>query len=183
ILAGDETTGVCLMAVEPELDTGGIYASVAMPIGPEESADELHFRLGQAGTELLVARLRSGAASLGRPVPQRGEPTYAEKVTPGELLLDFARPAPLLTRLVRAGRAWTTFRGGRLLVHRATVEDTPVEAEPGTILGGRVATGAGWLRPTEVQAAGREHQSFDEWLRGARPRDDERLGADAPALD
>ncbi|MFM7068969.1 MAG: methionyl-tRNA formyltransferase, partial [Actinomycetes bacterium] len=27
ILAGDATTGVCVMAVEPGLDTGGVYAS------------------------------------------------------------------------------------------------------------------------------------------------------------
>ncbi|HWD09386.1 MAG TPA: methionyl-tRNA formyltransferase, partial [Actinomycetota bacterium] len=34
ILAGDAETGVCLMAVEEGLDTGGVYGKVTTPIGP-----------------------------------------------------------------------------------------------------------------------------------------------------
>ena len=34
LLAGDDTTGVCVMAVEEGLDTGGVYARVEVPIAP-----------------------------------------------------------------------------------------------------------------------------------------------------
>ena len=35
ILAGDDRTGVCVMAVEEGLDTGGIYALAEVAIGPD----------------------------------------------------------------------------------------------------------------------------------------------------
>src|SRR3954464_3619219 len=41
ILAGDETTGVCVMAVEEGLDTGGVYSMAEVPIGPDQTADEV----------------------------------------------------------------------------------------------------------------------------------------------
>src|SRR4051812_473977 len=36
LLAGDPTTGVCVMAVEEGLDTGGVYARSELAIGPDE---------------------------------------------------------------------------------------------------------------------------------------------------
>nr|MCU0261798.1 methionyl-tRNA formyltransferase [Ilumatobacteraceae bacterium] len=70
ILAGDAETGVCLMDVEEGLDTGGVHACVATPIGDDETASELRARLVALGSELLVDRL---AAGLGVASPQEGE--------------------------------------------------------------------------------------------------------------
>src|SRR5947199_2672581 len=53
ILAGDEETGVCLMALEIGLDTGPVYECERVTIGSEETADELRARLAEAGTALL----------------------------------------------------------------------------------------------------------------------------------
>ena len=67
------------------------------------------------------------------PLPARGplpEPRPAGRASPptprssgpAELRLDWERPAAQLGRVVRLGRAWTTFRGRRLRVLRAAVE-------------------------------------------------------------
>lgn len=182
ILAGDEYTGVCLMRVEAGLDTGGVYARATTAIGPDETASALRHRLGEIGTTLLIDRLQGGVATLGEPIPQQGEPTYAAKVSVDELRLDFSRPALELGRVVRVGRAWTSWRGSRLLVHEATTDPSPVDGQlPGTILGDRVATGSGWLVPLEVQPEGRKRQPFSEWARGARPGPGERLGNGDPS--
>ncbi|MGO9558312.1 MAG: methionyl-tRNA formyltransferase [Acidimicrobiales bacterium] len=179
ILAGDDRTGVCLMQVEAGLDTGGVYERVETAIGPDETADELRERLGLLGTELLVDRLRLGVEQLGEPLRQEGEATYAAKLSVEDLRLDFTQGAPALVRIVRVGRAWTTWRGARLIVHRAQVEPADVGGnEPGTIVAGRVATAEGWFVPREVQGEGRRRQSFAEWLRGSRPGEGERLGLD-----
>src|SRR3954465_14597588 len=79
VLAGDTETGVCLMGLEEGLDTGPVYEGVRVPIGPEETGEELRRHLVAAGTELVVRRLGDGLASLGEPVVQEGEPTYAAK--------------------------------------------------------------------------------------------------------
>ena len=117
LLAGDDVTGVCIMAVEEGLDTGGVYARREVAIGPTTTADDLRRELVAAGTELLLDVL---AHPLGEPEPQRGEVTYAEKLSPDDLALDWTRPADQLDRVVRVGGAWTTFRRRRLKVLAAT---------------------------------------------------------------
>ena len=101
VLAGDAETGVCLMALEEGLDTGPVYDRVVTPIGPDETADDLRRRLGEIGNELLLARLSAG---LGEPRPQTGEPTYAAKLEPAELHLDFSRAAEVCNRQVQGGQ-------------------------------------------------------------------------------
>jgi methionyl-tRNA formyltransferase len=171
LLAGDEETGVCLMQLEEGLDTGPVYGCERLAIGPEETLDELRARLVDVGTGLLLRSLREG---LGEPVPQQGEVTYAAKLDPAELRLDWSRPAAELHRVVRLGRAWTTFRDGRLRVLRARMTDG--SGEPGELTGGVVATGEGALELLEVQPEGRRPMSATAWLAGTRPRPGERLG-------
>jgi methionyl-tRNA formyltransferase len=174
ILAGDTVTGVCIMTLEEGLDTGPVHARAEVAIGPEETVDELRAELVEVGTRLLLAELAGG---LSPPVPQTGEVTYAAKIDPEELHLDWDQPATVLLRVVRLGRAWTTFRGRRLRVRRARV--VPVDAAgapPGRLDGLVVATGAGGLELVEVQPEGREPMAAPAWRNGARPVAGERLG-------
>ena len=88
------------MAVEEGLDTGGVYARVEVPIGPATTLDELRDELVEVGTRLLVDTLDAG---LGEPEPQHGEVTYAAKIDPAELRIDWSRPPAEIDRLVRLG--------------------------------------------------------------------------------
>lgn len=122
ILEGDSETGVCLMAVETGLDTGPIYAVGDIGIDERESVEELRARLVEIGCRLLVENLADGVAGLPVPHDQVGDPSYAEKIRPEELELHWERDANHLARVVRLGRAWTTFRGRRLRVLEAAIE-------------------------------------------------------------
>jgi len=112
---------------------------------------------------------------LGEPMPQEGEPTYAAKVTPADLELDWSRPAEELGRLPRVGKAWTVFRGHRLIVvqARAVKGDGP----PGVIDGVTVWAGEGGLELLRVQPEGKGVVDAVAWRNGARPQPGERLGA------
>ncbi len=174
ILAGDEVTGVCLMALEEGLDTGSIFASERVTIGPEETADELRCRLVELGTGLLVHHLQVG---LGHPTPQVGESTYAAKIDAGELALNWNWPTDRLHRTIRVGRAWTTFRGRRVIVERARrapVAELPV-GPPGSLSGTSVRTGDGVLELVTLRPEGKGALSARAWLNGARPAPGERL--------
>jgi methionyl-tRNA formyltransferase len=173
ILAGDAETGVCLMELEEGLDTGPVYARATTPIGDDETADELRRRLGDLGTELLLGGLSSG---LGTPVPQTGEPTYAAKVEPAELHLDFSLPAEVVNRTVRIGRSWSTFRAKRVLVLKARALPDDRDLSPGQIQGTKVGTGQGALELLLVQPEGKPAMDAAAWARGARPEPGERLG-------
>jgi methionyl-tRNA formyltransferase len=174
ILAGDRETGVCIMAVEEGLDTGGVYASERVTIGDDETVDELRSRLVGIGTDLLLGVLRDG---LGEPRPQEGEPTYADKIDPAELHLDWTQSARDVHAHVRLGDAWTTFRGKRLKVWRTRVHDGRSVLEPGELDGVRVGTGDGVVELVEVQPEGKGRVAAAAWRNGARPEPGERLGA------
>jgi methionyl-tRNA formyltransferase len=182
ILEDDGETGVCLMAVEAGLDTGGIYAEVATAIGDDETAEELRSRLVVLGCRLLEEHLGDGRAGLPLPRDQVGTPSYAEKILPAERELRWEQPAAQLRRVVRVGRSWTTFRRHRLGVLAAAGvpegEGAPARpAEPGTLDGTSVWAGGGSrLRLVTVQPEGKRPMDADEWVRGARPGPLERLG-------
>jgi len=175
ILAGDAETGVCLMAIDSGLDTGAVYSCERVRIGAEETADELRARLSDLGAEMIVKALQNG---LGTPVPQEGEATYAEKIEPEDLHLSWDRSATELNRVVRVGRAWTTWRGKRLLVLRAEVVPAPLPVSPpGELRGDIVATAEGGLRLLRVKPEGRAPIDASDWIRGARPLPGETMGA------
>jgi len=190
ILAGDTDTGVCIMRLEAGLDTGPVLACRRVPID-REHAGALTERLSHLGAEMLVELLAGGVAELPPGQPQQGEPTYAAKVDPGELRLDWERPALELERLVRLDRAWTTFRERRLRVLEARIPASSESGEesqdaegaqdvarpaPGTLQGNSVCTGRGSLELVTVQPEGRQPMAAGAWLRGVRPGPGERLG-------
>jgi len=165
LLAGDAVTGVDLMAVEEGLDTGGIYGRRQVEIGPDETLGELRARLVEEGTALLVEALEGG---LGEAVPQVGEATYAAKIEPGELRIDWSRGAADVHRLVRLGGAWTTHDGRRLKVWRTAV--------PPTGAGPVVQAGDGPVELLEVQPEGKARMPASAWANGARWSADLGLG-------
>jgi methionyl-tRNA formyltransferase len=157
LLAGDEVTGVCVMALEEGLDTGGVHARREVAIGPETTAAELRAELVDVGTQLLVDTLARPIDEWIDPEPQTGEVTYAAKFAPADFEIDWSAPAPDIHRLIRVGGAWTTFRGKRLKINEARFVD------------GRVV-------PTVVQPEGKAAMAFEAWRNGARPSPDELFG-------
>ena len=171
LLAGDDVTGVCLMQLEEGLDTGPVYSRVVVPIGATTTADELRRQLVDVGTKLLIEELTAG---LGQPTPQQGEPTYAAKLRPEELRIDWTRPPAEIDRLVRLGGAWTTLHGRRLKVVAAELCD-PAAPPSNELRDGHV----GGLRLTRVQPEGKAPMPFADFGRGARLGAVEVLGTDS----
>ena len=170
ILAGDAITGVSLMVVEEELDTGSICASEEVEIG-DQTGDELRQSLVEVGSHMLVRALKEG---LKTPVPQNGSPIYAHKISSKDLHLEWSQPIEELMNKIRLGGAWTTFRGTRFKIWSALVNSSLSEPV-GTIIGDQVSGVNGSLKLIEVQAENRGRQSFDSWRSGARLTSEDRF--------
>ena len=182
LLAGDPVTGVGLMALEEGLDTGPVFEEVEVPIAEDATLESLRTELVEVGTEMLVRRLANGRAGLGPARPQEGEATYAAKIDPTELRLDWSLPAAQLDRVVRLGGAWTLLQGRRLRILAAQpLAAADGSATPGTLTltkeGLEVATGAGRLRLLRVQPEGKGAMDAVAWGHGARLGDTAVLGA------
>lgn len=164
ILAGDDKTGVCIMDIEPTLDTGAVYASREVSITATSTVATLTSELANLGAELLVETLRTG---LGVPVPQSGQVTHAAKISRDELKIDWSRSAEEIDRQVRAVRAFTEVDGLRVKVLEVTIDDTQLDLEVGEFTrDGHVGTGNGVLALRRVQPEGKASMTADAWLRG-----------------
>jgi methionyl-tRNA formyltransferase len=178
ILAGDGETGITLMQMDAGLDTGPILMTASTPIGPEESAGELHDRLSLIAADLLRQALEA-IVSGQPPTPQaqdNSRATHAPLIQRDDARLDWSRPAEALARQVRAYNPWPvafgTVRGVELRVFEARVVED-LCGEPGALLQGQgdgealiVACGQGALALREIQAAGRKRVSARDWLNG-----------------
>ena len=175
ILAGDTETGVTIMCVAEEVDAGPVLLAETVSIGPRATAAELHDQLSALGARLVIEALEGYAAGRLTPTPQPAEGiTYAAKLRPDEGRLDWRRAADELERQVRAlapsPGAWFEHAGRRIKVLQAEVAKGSPGAAPGTLLDDRlgVACGAGALRLTTVQRAGRAAMAGTAFRRGYR---------------
>ena len=167
ILAGDDTTGVCLMQVEEGLDTGAVISSATMTIGDSTTAEEIRTRLLAEGNELLLHALSTGDF---RSRPQQGSPTYAAKIEPAERHIDWSESAIMVSRRVRIGGAWSTFRGRRFKIHSVTILDIALPEGRVVLDEDRVVVGCGHgsVQLLEVQPEGKPRVAAEDWARGAR---------------
>lgn len=166
LLAGDRRTGVCLMDLDVELDTGALYRRTETEIEPDETLDELRDRLVEIGSAQLLGALEEG---FGEPTPQEGDPVYAHKISVDERKIDWGQSASAIHRQVRVGGAFTTWQGKRFKIHR-----TRLTAGDGVLV---VPTGSGELELLEVQPEGKPRMDAGAWANGARWRREDRFGS------
>jgi methionyl-tRNA formyltransferase len=81
IFNGDTQTGVTLMRLNDQMDTGPIYAQEIIKLNGNETKAALYDKLASLGTELLVHTLPSIAAGLIQPTPQDDtKATYCQRL-------------------------------------------------------------------------------------------------------
>jgi methionyl-tRNA formyltransferase len=168
ILAGDHVTGVTIMRMEEGLDTGPMLATARVPV-EDKTSGELHAELAEIGARLLVEAVAQLDQLKPEPQPALGA-TYAAKVDKAEARIDWAKPAELIEREVRAFApfpgSWFEIGGERIKLLRART--IGVNGADGTVLDEKltIACGQGAIRPLVVQRAGKPAMPAEDFLRG-----------------
>jgi methionyl-tRNA formyltransferase len=169
ILAGDAETGITIMQMDEGLDTGAMLLREATPIGPRDTATDLHDRLAAIGGRLVLRALDEMPAPAAQ---DEALSTYAPKLSREDARLNFTRPAVELERQIRAFTPWPGSLAllGDMVLKFLAAEVVPgnPEAVPGDILDDKltIACGEGALRPTKIQRAGKAAMSAQDFLRG-----------------
>ena len=171
IMAGDAESGVTIMKMNEGLDTGAMGMAERVPIGVDMTAGDLHDALSRLGADLMLRTLAAaerGSLTL-TPQPDNGV-SYAEKISKNETRIDWSKPWKQVHDHIRGlspfPGTWFEIDGLRVKALRSTKGDGSGAA--GTVLDDKltIACGAGAVRLTQVQRAGRQPMSADEFLRG-----------------
>jgi methionyl-tRNA formyltransferase len=176
IMAGDKTTGVCVMQLTEGLDSGPVALCEETPIDPDDDFGALASRLADLGGDLLARALDLQAeGKLEFAEQDEAGVTYAEKIESAERRLDPERPAAELAAKVRALTphvgAYLELPGGeRLGVRQARAVRSVGDLQPGELAERDGAlllgTGEGALQLELVQPAGGKPMPADAYLRG-----------------
>ena len=180
IMAGDAETGIMVMRMAEELDSGPVCLAERVAITPGMTAGALSDLLAERGARLMVRAvdaLEDGALAC-HPQPGAGV-TYAAKIDKSEARLAFDRPAAEIVDRIHGlsphPGAWCRLAGRRLKLLAAAIvpggvpQAGPGRAVPaGTCLDDRltIACAEAALRPLLVQLEGKAALPVDDFLRG-----------------
>jgi methionyl-tRNA formyltransferase len=177
ILAGDATTGVSLMRMDPGLDTGPLLAQRAIPIAPDDTGGSLAARLAELGAALLLETLPGYVSGSVQPTPQDdSRSTHAPLLSKADGALDPTDPAVLLARSVRAYDPWpgtyVDWQERRMAILAAHAAPALEHQPPGVaVLAGdrpAITTTDGLLVLDRVQPVGKKPMTGEAFLRGNR---------------
>ncbi|MFC2034523.1 methionyl-tRNA formyltransferase [Chloroflexota bacterium] len=180
ILTGSGFTGVSIMLMDKDLDTGPVLARAQISISAQDTTGSLTAKLSLIAAQLLLEVLPSW--SKGECTPQPQDETEANScgvITREEGEIDWNLSAIDIWRRVRAFHPWpgcyTRWQGRQLKIIKALPLLGERNLEVGQIItvdgGGGVFginTGDGVLGVLRVQLEGKRDMSAAEFLRGQR---------------
>ncbi|MFJ6652291.1 methionyl-tRNA formyltransferase [Microbacterium sp. NPDC091313] len=173
LIAGDAELGAAVFQLVPELDAGPVFAMAASPAG-DRTAGEALAALADSGADLLARVVDDIADGSARAVAQRGEPTFAPKLTLLDGEIDWHQDAAAVLARIRGTTpepgAHTSVDGARLKLLGAAPAAERLPAATIALRDRRVlvGTGDGAIELLRVQPAGKAAMGASDWWRGLR---------------
>ena len=182
IMDGATVTGVTTFRLKHEIDTGDILMRKSMPIGPDETAGELHDRMKVIGADLLVETLRAIESGRAAETPQDLVPAddlrRAPKIFTADCEISWNLDAKRIHDQVRGlspvPGAFTRFDGRMLKIYRSAFEISRHGKPAGTVETNgnaylKFAAIDGWVYALDVQLEGKKRMPVADFLRGYKP--------------
>ena len=182
VMAGETETGVTTFFLQEKVDTGNVILKKTMPIGPDETAGDVHDRMMVLGADAVLETVQRIEKGTAEPQPQDDSlATPAPKLFKDDARIPWSKPATDVHNHVRGlspyPGAWTEHDGTLLKIYRTR----PAEGSgsPGAALDADVrlvvACGEGAVEVLEVQQEGKRRMAAEDFLRGYELEEGSRL--------
>lgn len=102
LLNGDEETGVTIMKINENPDSGDIFAQTKFKISLNDNKDMLEKKIIEISTPLLLSVLNLLEKDLIEAFPQKGEATYTKIFSKNDLKIDWNLRAAKIKNKIRA---------------------------------------------------------------------------------
>ncbi len=188
LIRGEVKTGITIMQMDEEMDTGDILTQEETMIEPIETFGKLNDRLAVMGARLLLATIEMVVSGNSTHRPQDASlATYAPRLTKEDGLIqwdaDLRQTVNLIRGLSPEPCAYTSYKGKMLKIFSAVGEEIPPPESPGRIgtvtdKGLPVTTRNGYVYLQEVQLENKKRMSIRDFLRGCRMAPGDILGSE-----
>lgn len=183
VINGEKFSGVTTFKLQHAIDTGDILLRETLPIGPDETAGELHDRMKEAGAKLLVNSINGLETNSLKPQPQEVFESgsglkHAPKIFTETCKIDPSNTAGQVHNLIRGlspfPGAFTYLEGKMLKVYRSLPATAiMINGKTGQwITDGKnqllLRCADGWLQLLEIQLEGKKRMNIADFLRGYR---------------
>ncbi len=177
VINGDKETGVTTFKLQHAIDTGNMLLQAKMPIGPEDSAGEVHDAMMVLGANTLVETVKKLAENTIVELPQAENIPLrsAPKIFTETCHIDWNNTTSHIHNLIRGlspfPGAFTEFDGKMFKIYKSQKENTAPSEKPGTVLSDnktfiKFATLDGYILALEIQPEGKRKMPVDAYLRG-----------------
>ncbi len=174
LLDGAKTTGVTIIEMAMEVDSGPILDQVEISIEDEDTKGSLFQKLAKEVPDMLKKVFQAYLMESIKKIPQSENFTYAPKIKKEELLIDWSLSAQKIHNQVRA---FSPLPGARtyldeelIKIFRTKVEEVNLDLAVGEIKTNfhhlYVGTGSGIIEVLELQPAGKRIMSAKDFLAG-----------------
>lgn len=138
LIDGEEKTGVTIMYMDKNMDTGDIISQKEYIIKDTDNVENIHDNLSIIGRDLLIETLPSIIAGTNNRTKQNDEEaTYAYNISREEEHLDFNQPAKVIYNKVRGLYPWpkanTIINGIEVKVLECYISEKDSTLSAGTI--------------------------------------------------
>ena len=185
VIRGETETGLTTFLLKHEIDTGDLLFQEKVPIGPDETAGELHDRMMRIGAKLVLKSVKALELGETQPMPQADiEATHAPKIFAETCRINFNQPSVNVHNFIRGlspyPGAWTTMDGKTLKLLRSSLDEHTMtsQADLSIQIGQfftdgkntlQYRTSDGFISILELQLEGKRRMSVKDFLNGYKP--------------
>ena len=167
----DNETGISLMKITEELDSGPVMKKIRIGISPTDTSEEVSKKLSKIGSENIVKALNDIFENKAKFIEQKhGLATYAKKIKKSESKIDWNKSAKNIIGVTNGLNpnpgAWFKLNGYRIKVIKA--EEVKVKGTPGEILSKdfTIACSENAVQIIELKKEGKKSMKSEEFLKG-----------------
>ncbi len=184
VMDGATETGVTTFFLKEKVDTGDLILKKRMPIGPNETAGEVHDRMMHLGAEAVVETVQQiDDGTVTTTSQDDAAATPAPKIHTEDCEIPWEKPAEDVHNHIRGlspyPGAWTLHDGTRLKIYRSRRADG--NGAPGTVLTADdrlvVACSEEAVEVDTIQQPGRQRMDAAAFLNGYDLAVEDRFGA------
>lgn len=180
IINNERKTGVTTFFIDEKIDTGNIITNREVSIENKETAETLHDKLMETGSELVLETLQLIEKGIAAPKPQPQSDTLKEapKLTPENTQIDWTKSGKEIDAFIRGLSpypvAWSTLYNNKeelkTKIYTADFEKTNHNFKTGTIQTSKkqlkVACLDGYINIKELQLPGKRKMDVSSLLNG-----------------